>query len=373
MSCKISLTPNSKFLNSHRIVVAMSGGVDSSTAAALLKEQGYDVIGISMKLWDYPDDINRFGGCCTLDDINDARKVADKLDIPFYVVNMEDVFSKEVVDYFVSAYLKGETPNPCLKCNQILKFETLLKKAVELEADYLATGHYARIVYNDLSKRYKLLKGVDKDKDQSYFLFTMTQEQMSKIMFPLGSLAKSDVRVHARRFGLKIAEKKESQDICFVSGSQYHDFIAKMTGVYENSGDIVDRDGNLLGKHSGLYKYTIGQRKGIGIAAGKPQYVVDIDAKNNRLVVGSRYDAFSDGLIARDINWISMVSPELQMDVESKIRYRHKGVKSVVKPIGEGRAEVEFFSPECAVTPGQAVVFYKGEEVTGGGWIERRL
>ncbi|MBI5893082.1 MAG: tRNA 2-thiouridine(34) synthase MnmA [Deltaproteobacteria bacterium] len=348
----------------------MSGGVDSSTAAALLKEQGYDVIGISMKLWDYPDDANKFAGCCSLDDINDARRVADKLDIPFYVVNMEDVFSKEVVDYFVSSYLNGETPNPCLKCNQILKFQVLLKKAMELEADFLATGHYARIIHND---RYKLLKGIDNTKDQSYFLFTLTQEQMSKIMFPLGNMTKKDVRNHAKRFGLKTAEKKESQDICFVPDGQYPDFIIKRLGTFIKSGDIVDKNGNILGTHDGLYKYTIGQRKGLGIARGKPQYVIDIDIKSNMVIVGDKDEAFSIGLIAKELNWIGIEKLNEQIEVESKIRYRHKGVKSIIKPAGEGRARVEFSKPECAVTPGQAVVFYKEDEVIGGGWIEKRL
>lgn len=348
----------------------MSGGVDSSTAAALLKEQGYDVIGISMKLWDYPDDANKFAGCCSLDDINDARRVADKLNIPFYVVNMEDIFSKEVVDYFVKSYLNGETPNPCLKCNQILKFEVLLKKAIELEADFLATGHYARIVHDD---RFRLLKGIDNTKDQSYFLFTLTQEQMSKIMFPLGDMTKKDVRTHAKRFGLKTAEKKESQDICFVPDNQYPDFIIKRLGDFQKAGDIIAKNGNILGAHDGLYKYTIGQRKGLGIAKGRPQYVIDIDIKNNKLIVGDKDETFSIGLIARDLNWIAIDKLSEPIEVESKIRYRHNGIKSIVKPIGEGRARVDFSKPECAVTPGQAVVFYKGDEVVGGGWIEKRV
>ncbi|MBI5682238.1 MAG: tRNA 2-thiouridine(34) synthase MnmA [Deltaproteobacteria bacterium] len=361
-------------IQNKRIVVAMSGGVDSSTTAAILKGQGFDVIGISMQLWDYTDgERERFGSCCSIDDINDARRVADKLDIPFYVLNMEEVFSKEVVDYFVSSYLKGETPNPCLKCNQILKFEVLLKKAMELEADYLATGHYARIVYDNAACRFRLLKGVDKTKDQSYFLFTLTQKQMSGIIFPLGDMTKQDVRNHARRFGLKTAEKKESQDICFIEDRDYFDFILKRTGVIERGGDIVDRNGNILGRHNGLYKYTIGQRKGLGIARGKPQYVIDIDTKTGRVVVGDREEAFSNGLTAKELNWIGIEKFNEPIEVESKIRYRHKGVKSIVKPLGEGRAMVEFSKPECAVTPGQAVVFYKGDEVIGGGWIEKIL
>lgn len=352
----------------------MSGGVDSSVAAALLKEQGYDAIGISMQLWDYTEgERDRFGSCCSLDDLYDARRVADRLNIPFYVVNFEEAFSKAVVDYFVEGYLKGETPNPCLKCNQVLKFEVLLKRALELEADFLATGHYARVVYDEQRGRYLLLKGKDTAKDQSYFLFTMTQKQLSKILFPLGDLTKGEVRRLAGRFGLKVAEKKDSQEICFAP-EDYPSFIAKyVSHRMDTHGEIVDLQGNILGMHNGLYRYTIGQRKGLGIGGGKPLYVVKIDAKKNQLVVGAEDNLLSNGLIANDTNWISIPSLDSPIDVAAHIRYRHKGIESHVAPLEGNKAEVRFKQSEKSITPGQGVVFYKGNEVIGGGWIERQL
>jgi tRNA-specific 2-thiouridylase len=363
-----------------RVVVAMSGGVDSSTAAALLKEQGYDVIGISMQLWDYTEgEKDRPGSCCSLDDLYDARRVCDKLNVPFYVVNFEEAFSKAVVDYFVEGYLKGETPNPCLKCNQILKFEVLLRKALELEADFLATGHYARVVYDEGRGRHLLLRGRDLSKDQSYFLFTMTQKQLSKIIFPLGDLTKADVRKLANKFGLNVAEKKDSQEICFAP-EDYPSFIARKVGhradngsscKLEPAGEIVDLNGNILGMHQGLYRYTIGQRKGIGVTRGEPLYVLKIDMQKNQLVVGPEQGLFSNGLIAKETNWIGIPFPKSETEVLARIRYRHKGIEAHVAPLDGNRVEVRFKKPEKSVTPGQAVVFYKGDEVLGGGWIER--
>ncbi|MBI3754184.1 MAG: tRNA 2-thiouridine(34) synthase MnmA [Deltaproteobacteria bacterium] len=357
-----------------RVVVAMSGGVDSSVAAALLKEQGYDVIGISMQLWDYTEgERDRPGSCCSLDDLYDARRVADKLDIPFYVVNFEEAFSKSVVDYFVDGYLKGETPNPCLKCNQVLKFEALLKRAQELEADFLATGHYARVVYDNHRCRYLLLRGRDASKDQSYFLFTMTQKQLARIIFPLGDLTKEEVRKLAKKFCLNVAEKKDSQEICFAP-EDYPSFVAKYAGYSTDAkGEIVDLNGNILGMHNGLYKYTIGQRKGIGVSRREPLYVLKIDAANNQLVVGHEEGLFSKALVAKETNWIGILSFDAEMEVLAKIRYRHKGAAAVVTPLAGGRVEVRFKRPEKSVTPGQAVVFYKDDEVVGGGWIERQL
>ncbi|MBI3756145.1 MAG: tRNA 2-thiouridine(34) synthase MnmA [Deltaproteobacteria bacterium] len=350
----------------------MSGGVDSSTAAALLKEQGYDVIGISMQLWDYTEgERDRFGGCCSLDDIYDARRVADRLDIPFYVVNFEEAFSKSVVDYFVDGYLKGETPNPCLKCNQILKFEVLLKRVMELEADFLATGHYARAVYDEERRRYLLLRGKDTSKDQSYFLFTMTQKQLSRIIFPLGDLTKIEVRKLAKKFGLNVAEKKDSQEICFAP-KDYSSFVTQYAGHrIDAKGEIVDRDGKVLGMHNGLYRYTIGQRKGIGISGGEPLYVLKIDMAKNQLLVGPEDRLFSESLIARESNWIGIPSLDTEIAVLAMIRYRHKGIEAKVLPLGNNKVEVCFKMPEKSITPGQAVVFYKGDEVIGGGWIEK--
>lgn len=358
-----------------RVVVAMSGGVDSSTALGLLKEQGYDCVGVSMQLWDYSkkeDSAGATGGsCCSLDDIYDARGVAYKLGLPFYVMNMEEVFNREVVDYFIKAYTEGATPNPCIKCNQVLKFEALLKKAIALEADYLATGHYARID-ND-GKRYRLLKGIDTGKDQSYFLFTMTQVQLSKILFPVGGLTKKEVREHAKRLGLKISEKEESQEICFVEEPSYADFLSSR--IKAAPGDIVDIGGKVLGRHTGLFNYTIGQRKGLSLSGG-PFYVIDINIASNKLIVGPLDELYSQALVANDLNWIDPdAANELVagLKIEAKIRYRHSGAEAVVTPLDSARVLVRFTEPQKAVTPGQAVVFYRGEEVVGGGWIEKGI
>ena len=353
----------------------MSGGVDSSTALALLKKEGYDCIGVTMQLWDYSKKEDpsgaTSGSCCSLDDIHDARGVACKLGVPFYVVNVEEAFSREVVDYFIDGYSKGSTPNPCVKCNQVLKFEVLLEKALSLEADFLATGHYARIV-NDADGT-RLLKGADPAKDQSYFLFTMTGEQLKRVLFPLGGFRKEDVRAIAREMGLKTSDKKESQDICFVEEPGYADFLSSRIPHGAGAGEIVDMNGRALGTHRGLYNYTIGQRKGLNLSGG-PFYVLDMDASNNRLVVGPAGELYAGGLVAVEVNWINERARESaergELKVSSKIRYRHPGALSLVS-FSSGRARVRFIEPQKAVTPGQAVVFYDDEEVVGGGWIER--
>lgn len=362
-------------MSKKRVVVAMSGGVDSSVALALLKEEGYECIGVSMQLWDYSkkEDArgSTSGSCCSLDDIYDARGVADRLGVPFYVMNMEEAFSREVVDYFVKGYLTGETPNPCIKCNSELKFEALLKKALALEADFLATGHYARIVGTDGG--FKLLKGVDPEKDQSYFLFTMKKAQLPRVLFPIGSLTKTEVRAIARKYGLKTSDKKESQEICFVEEPSYADFLSAR--IPSQGGEIVDESGMILGAHPGLFNYTIGQRKGLNLSGG-PYYVLGIDVAGNRVVVGPEERLYAPGLRAGGLNWLdAKAEAEARSgalnDVTVKIRYRHPGAASSVRMTDDGKAEIMFNTPQKAVTPGQAVVFYRGDEVIGGGWIER--
>lgn len=348
----------------------MSGGVDSSVTAALLREEGYDVIGISMQVWDHSRFTGEeaFGSCCSLDDIHDARRVAEQLDIPFYVVNFEEEFQRLVIDDFVDEYFRGRTPNPCVRCNQRVKFELLLKKAGELGADFLATGHYARIE-RDESGVHHLLTGIDRGKDQSYFLFTLTQQQLGRTLFPLGGMTKGEVRRLASRFALRVAEKGESQEICFIPDNDYVRFLEEERAPGHLSGDIVDSTGKVLGRHDGTYRYTIGQRKGLGIAHPHPLHVLRVDAERREVVVGGRDELFSDGLTARDVNWI-VSPPHSPIEATCKIRYRHQPVPCLIHPLPDGRVEVRFLEREKSVTPGQAVVFYADEEVLGGGWIE---
>lgn len=354
-----------------RIVVAMSGGVDSSVTAALLKEQGHEVIGMTMQIWDYSKFTAQkgetFGTCCSLDDVYDARRVAQALDIPFYVINFEKQFQQAVIDDFCDAYFAGRTPNPCVLCNQVLKFELLLRRARELEADYLATGHYA-IIDQDGPGRFVLRKGKDETKDQSYFLFTLTQQQMARVLFPLGAMSKDEVREHAARFALPVAEKAESQDICFVPDGDYVRFLEEERGAGRMNGEIVHVGGQVLGRHQGTYRYTIGQRRGLGIAWHEPLFVVAIDAARRRVMVGEREHLNRDVLQVEGCNWHS-APPQQPLRAACRIRYRHQDVPVTITALDAQRAEVRFDTPQKGVTPGQAAVFYQGDRVLGGGWI----
>ncbi len=356
-----------------RIVVAMSGGVDSTTVAAILKQEGHEVIGITMQLLDYKD---AEGGCCSLDHVIDARRVAQELDIPHYVVNFIDSFKELVLKDYVVKYESGKTPIPCVLCNQYVKFDLLLKRAMELGADYLATGHYAKITNGDGA--YSLNKADDENKDQTYFLYTLKQKELSKLMFPLGSLKKDEVRELARSLNIKLAEKPDSTGVCFVPSDNYRDYLISQSAFTEKQGDIINVEGEVLGKHRGIYSFTIGQRRGLGIAMGKPMYVVGIEPKENRLIVGEEDKIYSNKLLAENISWVQTknqieLNSEEPFEVRAKIRNRHREDDAVVTMKSDTQAEIEFKNPQRAITPGQAVVLYQDKKVLGGGWINRVL
>lgn len=348
----------------------MSGGVDSSVAAALLAEQGYDVVGVTMRLWTEarPEAFTGHRQCCSVEDIDDARQAAASAGIRHYVLNLEDDFRRFVVDDFVREYAAGRTPNPCVRCNEHIKYRALLERLPALDADYLATGHYARVRRNE-DGTYQLLRAVDGAKDQSYVLYMLGQAQLSRLLLPIGGLTKGEVRAHARRLGLAVAEKPDSVEICFIAGTDYRSFVAGRADLVP--GPMVDERGEHLGEHRGIAAYTVGQRKGLGVALGEPRYVTGIDAARNVITIGPEEDLFSNTVEAVEVSWVRGEPPPAGTAIEAKARYRAEPAAAMLLDAANGHALVRFARRQRALTPGQAIAFYRGDEVLGGGTIER--
>ena len=359
--------------NKKTVVVGMSGGVDSSAAAYLLKQQGYDVIGVTMQIWQQEDTctIEHEGGCCGLSAVEDARRVANQIGIPYYVMNFREEFQENVIDYFVKEYRAGRTPNPCIACNRYVKWESLLQKSLAIGADYIATGHYAKIVQLE-NGRYTLIRSDAKGKDQTYALYNLTQNQLSHTLFPIGSYEKPQIRAIAEKAGLQVAHKPDSQEICFVPDNDYAGFIERETNEVEKPGNFVSTSGEILGTHKGIGHYTIGQRKGLGIAFGEPMFVVEICPETNEVVLGKNDEVFTDWLKANQVNHMAVDHFEVGQKVTARIRYNHGGAKAVISEVTEDSFSLTFEEPVRAVTPGQAVVLYEGDYVLGGGTICRK-
>ena len=363
------------------VAVAMSGGVDSSVVAAMLRSEGYDLIGLTLQLWNQrrlaghegmPEQVQ--GRCCSIDDVYDARRVAETLGLPYYVVNEEARFERDVVQPFVKEYLAGRTPIPCSLCNDHLKFDQLLITARQIGADRIATGHYARNHWDPERGRWILSRPADRSKDQTYFLFGLKQEQLSRTLFPLGGYTKPEVRALAAEHGLALAQKPDSQEICFIPGGDYKQFLAayldeQEQAIPETSGSLVTTDGQTLGEHAGIHNFTVGQRKGLGVSSANPLYVLNIDASANIVTVGKEEELYRERFTAERVNWVSMPSPSNPLRVEAKIRHRHEPSPATLRVLSEEQVEVVFDAPQRAVTPGQAAVFYCNEEVVAGGWI----
>ncbi len=353
-----------------RVVVGMSGGVDSSTTAALLQEQGYEVVGITLKLWPQDCVSRAEDKCCGPQAVMDARSVCVKLGIPYYLVDEADQFQRQVIAYFADEYRAGRTPNPCVVCNEKLKFGALLERARKLDARFVATGHYARLEKSRDGARTLLKRGRDPRKDQSYFLFSLRQEQLACAMMPLGELTKDQTRSQARQWSLKTADKEESMEICFVPDKDYGKFLTTAGGVKKHQGELVNLQGQVLGRHDGVEFFTIGQRKGLGISSPKPLYVIELDALHNRVVLGDESALERDEFFVARCNWIPFDAPHAPLEVSAKIRYQHPGTPATVAPLDKNRAKVKLHVPQRAITPGQACVFYDQDLVVGGGWIE---
>ena len=356
-----------------KVVVGLSGGVDSSVAAYLLKEQGYDVIGVTMQIWQEQDVFTQEeeGGCCGLSAVDDARRVAQMLDIPYYVMNFRDDFQKSVIDYFVAEYEKGATPNPCNACNRYVKWEALLKRALEIGADYIATGHYARIKQLE-NGRYTIQNSVTAQKDQTYALYNLTQEQLSKTLMPVGAYTKEEIRAIAEKIQLPVAQKQDSQDICFIPDNNYAGFIKRETGKTFAQGNFVDEDGNILGTHKGIIHYTVGQRKGLGLTAPTPLFVKELRPETNEVVICQSENLFTHECYVKNMNYMGISGLDGELQAIGKVRYSHQGAECTLIPLEDGRVKCVFEEPQRAMTPGQAAVFYKDDYVLCGGTIDRK-